>query len=68
MAFAAAAAYETLADDWSIDTLQSHFLLGPDARSPVQLKVKRLSDGGRFATRAVEIQQGVKIVCYVTCR
>lgn len=68
MAFAAAAAYETFAGDWSIDTLQSHFLLGPDAGVPVQLKVQRLSDGGRFATRAVEVQQNGKIVCYVTCR
>ncbi|CZT15639.1 uncharacterized protein RCC_12034 [Ramularia collo-cygni] len=67
MAFAAAAAYETLEDDWAIDTLQSHFLLGPDATVPLRFKVQRLSDGGRFAVRAVEVLQGGKVVCFVTC-
>jgi acyl-CoA thioesterase II len=68
MAFGAAAAYETLSKDWSINTLQSYFLLGPSPRTPFQLKVQRLSDGGRFATRAVEVQQSGKLVCHVTCR
>lgn len=68
MAFAAAAAYETLSDEWALNTLQSYFLLGPDPRTPFLMKVQRLSDGGRFATRAIEVQQGGKLVCHVTCR
>lgn len=68
MAFGAAAAYETLSEEWSLNTLQSHFILGPDPGVPFQLKVQRLSDGGRFATRAVEVHQKGKLVCHVTCR
>lgn len=75
MAFGAAAAYKTLRHSseedenwWALDSLQSYFLLGPDANLPLRLNVQRLSDGGRFAVRAVQIQQNDKMVCHVTCR
>ena len=63
MSLATAAAYETLTPDFCIDTLQTHFLDGPKAELPLQLAVQRLSDGGRFATRVVIIEQsGIRMV------
>lgn len=67
MALTAAAAYETVSSDFALDMLQCHFLIGPQAKTPMQLHVQRLNDGGRFATRAVALKQKDSICVYVTC-
>lgn len=67
MAMAANAAYETVSQDFAIDTLQAHFLSGPDEGVLMQLKVQRLSDSGRFAIRTVAVSQGEAARVYVTC-
>ena len=67
MSLAAAAAYETVSSEFSIDTLQAHFLSGPNPDLPLQMRVQRLSNGGRFLTRVILVEQrGTKMV-HVTC-
>ena len=67
MALAAAAAYETVTTDFSIDTLQAHFLSGPNCDGHLQMTVQRLSDGGRFATRVISVRQNSNRLVHVTC-
>jgi acyl-CoA thioesterase II len=67
MSLAAAAAYETVSDDFMIDTLHTYFLAGPKYEQRLQLKVQRLNDGGRFATRMVTVEQAGLAVVHVTC-
>lgn len=66
-ALAAKAAYETVSDDFYIDTLQAHFLSGAEVDRAIRLHVQRLSDTGRFATRVVSLKQDEAIVVHVTC-
>ena len=67
MAIAAAAAFETVTSDFSIDTLHALFLNGPKPDIFLQLRVQRLSDGGRFVTRVVTLEQGSTTMVHVTC-
>ncbi|EXJ79285.1 hypothetical protein A1O3_08787 [Capronia epimyces CBS 606.96] len=57
MAEAAAAAYKTVPEGFALDSLQTHFMLAPDATKPLLYKVRRLSQGRRFAVRLVTIEQ-----------
>lgn len=66
MSLAAAAAYETVSDDFAIDTLHVYFLAGPKPDRVLDMRVQRLNDSGRFATRAVRVEQGGTIVAHVT--
>ena len=67
MALATAAAYETIESGFSVDTLQCHFVSGPDPDLPIQMRVQRLSDGGRFVTRVITMEQNKTIMVHVTC-
>ena len=67
MGYAAAAAYETVTPDFALDTLSAHFLNGPKPDQPLQQKVQRLSDGGRFCTRVVTVEQGGTVMVHATC-
>lgn len=67
MSLAAAAAYETVSDELAIDTLHIYFLAGPKANLVLDIKVNRLNDSGRFATRDVRVEQSGAIVAHVTC-
>ncbi len=67
MVQAAAAAYEMVGPEFCIDSLQAHFLFGPDPKLPMLYKVGRLSDGGRFLTRTVTAEQNGKAMMHVTC-
>lgn len=67
MSLAAAAAYETVTSDFSIDTLQAHFVSGPKDDVLLQMKVQRLKDSGRFAHRVVEVNQKDALMVHVTC-
>ncbi|KAF2172150.1 hypothetical protein M409DRAFT_49889 [Zasmidium cellare ATCC 36951] len=67
MALCTTAAYETVSSDFSIASLQTHFLLGPRNNVRIDLQVQRLSDGGRFATRLVSLLQNNRIMVHVTC-
>jgi acyl-CoA thioesterase len=67
MALATAAAYETVSSDFDIDTLHTHFLLGPKADQPLTIRVSRLSDSGKFATRVVVLEQTDKTMVHATC-
>ena len=67
MGLAAAAAYETVTDDFSIDTLAANFLNGPDPTKLLQIRVQRLSDGGRFCTRIVIVEQDGTNMVHCTC-
>ncbi|KAK3695909.1 acyl-CoA thioesterase [Vermiconidia calcicola] len=67
MALGAAAAYETVSFDFSINTLQAHFLAGPKPDQLLRFKVQRLSESGRFATRVVTLEQSETAVVHVTC-
>ena len=58
MSLCAAAAYKTISDDFVLDNLQSHFLRGISAQSPMRFRVSRLSNGKRFVVRYVAIEQG----------
>lgn len=66
MALSANAAFETVSPDFSIDSLQANFLLGPDANLPMDLEVTKLSDGGRFAVRTVHMRQAGKLLVHST--
>ncbi|PPJ50169.1 hypothetical protein CBER1_05196 [Cercospora berteroae] len=66
-ALAANAAYNTLTSDFAIDMLQIQFLAGPSPKAPMQLKVQRLNDGGRFATRLITTTQAGRTISHVTC-
>ena len=57
ISLAAIAAYETIPADFKIANLQAQFIGGPSASKPLIFKVKRLSQGRRFAIRAVTIEQ-----------
>lgn len=57
MSEAAVAAYKTVSEDFTLDTLQAHFLGGPKASIPLTFKVTRLSNGRRFAVRSVLLEQ-----------
>ena len=67
MALAAAAAYETVNPEFHIDTLHTHFLLGPKADKILNARVSRLSDSGKFATRVVVLEQNDKALVHTTC-
>ena len=67
MALATAAAYETVSSEFHIDTLHTHFLLGPKANQRLNARVSRLSDSGKFATRVVILEQDDKSMVHVTC-
>lgn len=67
MALATAAAYETVSSEFHIDTLHTHFLLGPKANQRLNARVTRLSDSGKFATRVVVLEQGGRAMVHVTC-
>lgn len=67
MSLAAAAAYATIPPGFAIDTLNTHFIAGPDPSQVLQQRVTRLSDGGRFATRVVSVEQKGKVMVHVTC-
>jgi acyl-CoA thioesterase II len=66
MAECAAAAYHTVSDGFVLDSLQAHFLAGPNANNPIAYKVQRLSNGKRFAVRLVTVEQGGKTVMMTT--
>ncbi|KAM3415967.1 hypothetical protein BST61_g9457 [Cercospora zeina] len=69
-ALAANAAYNTLGpspSDFAIDLLQIHFLSGPSPNHAMQLRVQRLNDTGRFATRLITTTQSNKPISHVTC-
>ena len=67
MAIAAAAAYKTVSSDFSIDSLQANFLSFAKFDVPLQQRVRRLSDGGRFATRVVTMEQGGTVMVHIVC-
>jgi acyl-CoA thioesterase 8 len=67
MSLAAAAAYKTVAFDFAIDTLSAHFISGPKPDRPLQQRVQRLSDSGRFAHRVVSVEQDGRVMVHVTC-
>lgn len=67
MALCTAAAYETVSADFSIASLHTIFVLGPRNDVEIDLRVQRLSDGGRFATRIVSLRQNDKTMVNVTC-
>ena len=67
MSLAAAAAYESVSPDFYIDTVHTHFLLGPKHKEPLNARVTRLSDSGKFATRVVVLEQSEKAMVHVTC-
>lgn len=67
MTLCTSAAYETVSSDFSIASLQTHFLLGPRNDQRIDLHVQRLSDGGRFSTRVVSLIQSNKTMVHVTC-
>lgn len=67
MALAANAAYQTLQPGFSIDTLSCHFLAFPKHDVPFDITVQRLSDGGRFCSRAVSLEQAGVLKVHVTC-
>lgn len=57
MSECAVAAYHTAPDDFILDGLQASFLLGAKAKVPMIFRVTRLSNGRRFAVRAVVLEQ-----------
>ena len=67
MALATAAAYETVSSEFYIDTLHTHFLLGPKADQQLNMRVSRLSASGKFATRVVLLEQSDKVMVHTTC-
>lgn len=67
MALSANAAFETVSQDFSVDSLQANFLLGPRTDLPMDLEVTQLSDGGRFAVRMVHMKQGGRLLVHSTC-
>jgi hypothetical protein len=67
MSLAAAAAYKTVSQGFVIDTLNTHFIAGPNPSKRLQQRVQRLNDGGRFATRVVTVEQEGKVMVHVTC-
>lgn len=66
MAQAASAAWKTVPDGFMLDTLQTHFLLGPNSKKPLVFKVQRIGNGRRFAVRIVNIVQDGKVVVTIT--
>jgi len=66
MAEAAAAASKTAPDGFMLDSLQTHFMLAPNAKKPLVYRVRRLSQGRRFAVRLVEIEQDGRALVAVT--
>ncbi|EXJ96080.1 hypothetical protein A1O1_01206 [Capronia coronata CBS 617.96] len=66
MAQAAAAAYKTVPEGFALDSLQTHFMLAPDATKPLVYRVQRLSYGRRFAVRLVTIEQDQKACVTIT--
>jgi len=67
MALAANAAYHTTAEGFAIDTLQCHFLAAPRYDVPFDAKVQRLTDGGRFCSRVVHLEQEGSLKVFVSC-
>lgn len=57
MSECAVAAYRTVPEDFTLDSLQAHFLAGPKPKVPMVFRVTRLSNGRRFAVRAVVLEQ-----------
>jgi acyl-CoA thioesterase 8 len=66
MSMATAAAYKTVPDGYSLDNLHCQFLTGSKPDVPYRYKVERLSDGGRFRARAVNVQQDGRFVTAIT--
>ena len=67
MGLAINAAYETVPSGFSVDTINTHFVSGPKAALPLQIKVQRLSESGRFMTRVVDASQSGTTMVHVTC-
>lgn len=67
MSIATAAAYETVSAEFGIDTLHTHFLLMPKYDQRLNARVNRLSDSGKFVTRAVILEQNDKALVHTTC-
>ncbi|ETN40236.1 acyl-CoA thioesterase II [Cyphellophora europaea CBS 101466] len=66
MAMGSAAAYKTLPEGYALDNLHCQFLSGPKPDVPFQYHVQRLSDGRRFITRSVIIQQNKRNMVSLT--
>lgn len=66
MSECAAAAYHTVPKDFVLDSLQAHFLGGPDPKRPMQFSVTRPSNGRRFAVRIVHAKQGDRTLLTAT--
>jgi acyl-CoA thioesterase II len=52
-----AAAFDTIGDDWLINSLHAYFLRPGDVNAPATLAVERVRDGRTFATRQMTISQ-----------
>jgi len=62
MSECALAASHTVPEDFVLDSLHTHFLGGPSAKTSMTFKVTRLSNGKRFAVRHVTIEQDGRIL------
>lgn len=49
-----------------LNSLQTHFMLGPSAQKPMVYTVRRLSQGRRFAVRSVDMSQDGRVMVSVT--
>lgn len=67
MALAATASCRTVDPGFSINSLNAHFLSGPNPAEPLRLSVQRSSDGGRFVTRTVFVEQNGKTMVHAFC-
>ena len=57
MSECAAAAYRTVPQDFTLDSLQASFLIAPKSDLPMLFRVNRLSNGRRFMVRSVTLEQ-----------
>ena len=66
MSECAVAAYYTVPTDFVLNSVQSHFVGGPDPKKPMQFSVTRPSNGRRFAVRHVVAKQDGRILLTAT--
>lgn len=66
MSQCALAASHTVSSQFTICSLHAHFLAGASAKKPLQYRVVRLSDGGRFVVRSVTLEQGGREMLHAT--
>ncbi len=66
MAQAASAAWKTVPTGFTLDSLQTHFMLAPNPKKPMTYKVQRIGNGRRFAVRIVNIEQDDRIFVTIT--